>query len=80
MTDFFETRVENMESKEDKKKSSADAKKSNKKNLKKRKQKESDASIVESSEEFTVERCTYSNYSHSKESCNDLCAMINKHK
>ena len=36
MTDLFETRVENLEPKEDKKKSSAAAKKSKEKRLKKR--------------------------------------------
>ena len=37
MTDFFETRVENLEPKEEKKKSSAASKKANKRNFKKHK-------------------------------------------
>ena len=48
MTDFFETRVENLEPKEDKKKSSAAVKKSTKK-VKKRKREDYDSSVVESS-------------------------------
>ena len=56
MTDFFETRVENLEPKEDKKKSTVFAKKTNKKSLKKHKWKDSDFSVVESSEESSVER------------------------
>ena len=59
MTDFDETRVENLELKEDKKKSSAAAKKSLKK-IKKRKQEDSNSSVVESSEEST-EACHPSN-------------------
>ena len=55
MTDIFETRVENLEPKEDKKKSSAAAKKSNK-STKKRKREDSDSSAVESSEESTEPR------------------------
>ena len=55
MTDFFDTKVENLEPKE-KEKSSAAAKKSNKKSAKKCKQEESDSSVLESSEESTVER------------------------
>ena len=50
MTDFFETRVENLEPKEEKKKSSTAAKKIKKSN-KKRKRDDSDSSVVESSEE-----------------------------
>ena len=42
MTDFFETRVENLEPKEEKKKSSAAAKKTNRKSFKKCKQEDSD--------------------------------------
>ena len=49
MTDFYETRVENLESKEEKKKSSAAAKKSNKKSPNKRKREDSNSSVVESS-------------------------------
>ena len=55
ITDFIETRVENLEPNEDKKKSSAAAKKSNK-STKKRKREDSDSSAVESSEESTEPR------------------------
>ena len=55
MTDFFETRVENLKPKEEKKKSSADAKKTHKK-AKKKKREDSDSSVVESSEESTEAR------------------------
>ena len=50
MTDFFETKVKNLEPKEDKKKSSAAAKKT-KKSHKKRKKEYFDSSVVETSEE-----------------------------
>ena len=49
MTDFFETKVENLEPKEDKKKSSAAAKKPKHEiSTKKQKQKDSNPSVVES--------------------------------
>ena len=54
-TDFFETRIENLEPKEDKKKSSAAAKKA-KIYTKKRKKVDSDSSIVEFSKESTEAR------------------------
>ena len=60
MSDFFETRVENLEPKEEKKKYSAAAKRS-KKNSKKRKREDSYSGVVESSEESTVERRLYCN-------------------
>ena len=87
MTDFFETRVENLETKEEKRKSSAAAKKSNKKSAKKRKQEDSDSSVVESSEDFSIERLPnkkyyflHGNCSHSMDKCKDLLAMVNKQK
>ena len=55
MSDFFETRVEKLEVKEDKKKVLAVAKKV-KKSHKKRKREDSDSSVVESSEESTEAR------------------------
>ena len=55
MTVFFETRVENLEPKEDRKKSSAASKKA-KKSTKKRKKEDSDSSVVESREESTEAR------------------------
>ena len=48
MSEFFETRVDNLEPKEDKKKSSAATKKSHKKDTKKKRE-DSDSSVVESS-------------------------------
>ena len=86
-SNFFETRVVNLEPKEEKNKSSAGTKKSNKKSLKKKKQEDSDSCVVESSEEST-EACRpskkycilQSKCSHSTDSCRDLCAMVNKHK
>ena len=86
MTDFFETRVENLQPKEGKKISSTAAKKA-KKSTKKRKREDSDSSVVESSEESTEARrpnkkcCNlHGKYSHSTVSCKDLRAMVNKHK
>ena len=55
MTDFFETRVKNLEPKEDKKKSSAAAKKTKRSN-KKRKREDSDSSVIKSSNESTEAR------------------------
>ena len=55
VTDLFETRVENLEPKEEKKKSSAAAMKSHKKSSKKFKHKDSDSSVVESNEESSIE-------------------------
>ena len=55
MTDFFETRVENLEPKEEKKKISTAAKKSLKK-IKTKKRVDSDSSAVESSKESTEAR------------------------
>ena len=51
MSDFFETRVENLKPKEEKKKSSAVAKKSFKK-VKKRIREDSNSSVLESSEKI----------------------------
>ena len=56
MSDFFKTRVEKMEPKEDRKKSLGAAKKS-KKSHKIRKKEDFDSSVVESSEESTEGRC-----------------------
>ena len=85
MTDFFQTRVENLEPQEDTKKSSAAAKKSHKKN-KKRKREDSDSSVTESSEEsaaalrLSKKYCIlHSKCSHSMDYCKDLCAMVIKH-
>ena len=62
MTDFFETRLENLEPKEDKNKSSAAVKKSHKKTIKKMKREDSDSSVVESSEQSTEARCQSKKY------------------
>ena len=76
-TDFFETRVENLEPKEDKERSSAASKKPLKK-FKKSKREDSDSSIVESSEESTEARRPSKKYfilhgkcSHSTDKCKD---------
>ena len=86
MTDFFETRVENLKPKEEKKKSSAVAKKPTKK-AKKRKREDSISSVVESSDESTEARSSSNKYcilhgkcSHSTDSCKDLRAKVTKHK
>ena len=55
MAGFFETRVENLEPKEDKKKSSTASKKA-KKSTKKNKREDSDSSVVESSKESAEAR------------------------
>ena len=86
MTDFFETRVENMEPKEHRKLSSAASKKP-RKALKKRKREYSDSSVVESIEESTEARHPTRKYcilhgkcSHSTDNYKDLRAMVNIHK
>ena len=86
MSDFFETRVENLEPREDRKNFSSAAKKS-KKALKKRKREDSDSSVVEYSEESTKARCPTRKYCilHGKcnyftDNCKDLRAMVNKYK
>ena len=55
MTDFFETRVENLELKEDRTKISAASKRA-KKSYKKRKMEHSDSSVVEFSKKSTEAR------------------------
>ena len=72
--------------KEDRKKSSSASKKP-RKALKKRKREDSDSSIVESSEESTEARRPTRKYcilhrkcTHSTDNCNDLRAMVKKHK
>ena len=79
MTDFIETRVENLEPKEEKKKSSAATKKSkNKKSTKNRKRVESYYRVVESSEELSVKHKPVKKYciihgifSHTTGKCKD---------
>ena len=62
MTDIFETRIENLEPKEDKKKFSAAIKKSkDKKVTKKRKQVDFNSSVVESSKESSMEHKSVKN-------------------
>ena len=85
MSDFFETRVENLELKEKKKKSSVAAKTTNKKSLKKRKREDPDSSIIESSEESTIEHqpnmkycILYNKCSHYMDNYKDLHVMINE--
>ena len=56
---FFETRVENLEPEEEKKKSSAAAKRTkDKKSTMKRQREDSNSSVIESSEDFSVEHRT----------------------
>ena len=87
MSDFLETRVENLETKKEKKKSPAAAKKINKKSAKKYKGEDSNSSVVESSVESPLERRSNRKYcilhdkcSYSTDNFKDLYAMINKHK
>ena len=86
MTDFFETRVENLVSKKDKKKSLVASKKSHK-NIMKRDREDTNFSVVESSKESTEARRPIKTYcilhgkcSHSTDNCKDLCALVTKHK
>ena len=81
MTDFFETRVVNLEPNEDRKKSSVTSKKS-KRSLKKRKWEDSDSSVVECSEESTKAHRPIRKYCilHSTDNCKDPRAMVSKHK
>ena len=86
ITDFFGTRVDNLDPKEDNKNSSVATKKI-KKSYKKRKREDSDYSVVESREEWTEARRPIRKYyilhgkcSHSTDNCKDLRAMVNKHK
>ena len=86
MSDFFETRVENLKPKEEKNKSSSAAEKSLKK-AKKRKIEDPDFSVVESSEESTKACSTSKKHyilhgkcSHSMDSYKDLHAMVNKRR
>ena len=63
MTDFFETRVENVEPEKHKNKYSTESKKKkDKKSFKKRKREYSDSSAVESSKEFSVEHSPIKKY------------------
>ena len=76
MTGFFEIRVENLEPKEEKRKSSMFSKKSkDKKSIKKRKRVDSNSSVVESILFILRGIC-----SDSTDNCEDLHAIINKHK
>ena len=86
MSEFFESRVKNLEPKEDKKKSSATSRKTLEK-IKKRHREDSDSSVVESSEESTKALHPSKKYCilqgkrrHSTDCCKDLCTMVNKHK
>ena len=86
MSVFFETRIENVEPKDDRKKSSTAAKKS-KKSHKKRKREDSEPNVVESSKESTEARRPTRKYcilhgkcSHSTDNYKDLRTMVIKHK
>ena len=87
MSDFFETRVENLEPKKVKKKATSASKKTLKKSTKTRKREDSDSSVIESSEQSTKARRPIKKYcilhgkcSHSTDNCKDLRAMVNKQK
>ena len=88
MTDFFVTRIENLEPKEDKKKYSvAVRKKKDKKALHKRKWADSKSRVEESREDSSIEHrhskkvCIQNrSYSHSTDTCKDLQVMINKYR
>ena len=82
MTDFFETRVYNLEPKEDRKKTTA-ASKQSKKAHKKRKREDSDSSVVEASEESNkacrstrIYCILHGKCSHCTDNCNDLCTKV----
>ena len=84
-SNFIETRVENLEPKEDEKIFCSYQIIPQK--IKKSKREDSDSSVVESSEESTEARrpskkycILYGKCSHSTNSCKDLRAMVNKHK
>ena len=80
MTDFSETRVENLEPKENKETSSAAAKKlKDKKSIKKRKQEDSDSSVIESSKDSSVEHRPVNKYCILHGKYTDLYTMVNKH-
>ena len=55
MTEFFETRVENLEPREGKKSYTASMKKKHKKDYKKRKKYDSDSIVIASSNKLSVE-------------------------
>ena len=85
MSDFFETRVENLEPKEDRNNLQQLPRKALRK-LRKGKEKTPIYIVVESSEESTKAYRPSKKYcilhgkcSHSTESCKDLHAMVNKH-
>ena len=84
MIAFFETRVENLEPKEEKKISSVAAKKSQKK-AKKRKREDSGSNVIESSEESSTAHrpnkkyiFLYGKSSHSTDNCTNLRAIVNQ--
>ena len=87
MSDFFESRVKNLDSKEEKKKSSPATKRSHKKSAKICTLEDSDSSVVESSEKSSVEHrpnrkycILYGKCSRLMDNCKDLRVVINKHK
>ena len=84
MTDFFETRLEHLKSKEDKKKSSSVDNKGKENNSnKKRKQADTDSSVVDFSEESSMEYKPIKKYCILYGKCSystDLRDTVNKHK
>ena len=89
MTDFFETRVENLVPKEDKKNLQQLPRnpRNNSRNAPWKKREDSDSSVVESREKCTEARRPSKKYCilhnkcrHSMDSCKDQRTMVNKHK
>ena len=88
MSDYFETRVENLEPKEEKKKSLAAVEKpKDEKFTKKRKRVDSNFNVVESRKEYSVEHKTTKKYCilsakcrYSTDICKNLCATVIKYK
>ena len=85
MTDYFETRVENLDPKEEKQKPSVISKKLKKSfsTKKKRKRADSDPSVVESSEEFITEHRSFKKNcvlhgkcNHSVDQCKNLRTLV----
>ena len=86
MTNFFKTRKEKLDPKQNKKSSAASKKIKEKKSSKEWKKVDYDSNAVDSSEEISLEFKSNKKYcflhrkcSHSIDNCKDLRDMINKH-
>ena len=78
MTNFFETRVENLEPKEEKKSSAAAKKSKENSYLEKRKKDDSGSSDVESSKDSSVEHILHGKFSRTTDYCKER-AIIKKY-